>query len=211
MSIPRVLIADDHRIVGEGIKLLLGEEFDLVGVVEDGRSMVSACRELKPDVVVADIAMPHMNGIDAMALLKKESPHIKFVILTMQSNSAYARRAIEAGAHGYVLKHSAATELFLAVRAAVKGQIFVSPAIANELLGHHRISGQMHSQRQLTTRQREIVQLFAEGRSAKEIAAVLNISSRTVEFHKYQIMEQHGLHNTAELIHFALKHDLATI
>jgi DNA-binding NarL/FixJ family response regulator len=205
---PRVLLVDDHRIVAEGLKSLLADDFEVVGIAEDGRAMISATKELKPDVVVADIALPKVNGIDAMTLLRREMPQLRVVFLTMQSGAAYARRAFEAGANGYVLKHSAASELVVAIRAALKGQTYITPALTNDLLGRQKPG---NVGRSLTPRQRDILQLFADGRSAKEIAATLGISSRTVEFHKYQIMEQHGLSNTAELIHFAIKHDILTI
>jgi DNA-binding NarL/FixJ family response regulator len=213
VSHPRVLLADDHRVVSEGLKHLLAEEFELVGMVEDGRALVEAAKKLRPDVIVADIAMPHLNGIEAMAQLKKDNPRIKVVFLTMHQNPAYARRALELGAAGFVVKHSAAAELVMAIRAALKDQTFITPALASEVLRQIQ-----HGSREtddpaqlLTPRQREILVLLAEGRSAKQIAATLAISARTVEFHKYQMMETHGLHTTAELIHFAIKHGVVAI
>ncbi|MFZ5677535.1 MAG: response regulator [Pseudomonadota bacterium] len=210
MNRPRVLLADDHRIVSEGLKGLLAEDFELVGIVEDGRALVTAAREIKPDVIVADIAMPHLNGIDAVAQLKKDNPQIKVVILTMHQDPAYARRALDAGAQGFVVKHSATAELVMAIQAVLKGQIFITPALTRDMLqqAHEpaRAAGPA-----LTARQREILRLLAEGRSAKEIAATLAISPRTVEFHKYQLMDAHGLHSNAELIHFAIKHGVVTI
>jgi DNA-binding NarL/FixJ family response regulator len=213
VSRPRVLLADDHRVVSEGLKRLLADEFELAGVVEDGRALVAAARKLKPDVIVADITMPHLNGIDAMAQLKKDNAQIKVVFLTMHQDPAYARRALEAGAAGFVVKHSAPAELVMAIHAALKGQTFITPALASDVLRQAR-----HEPREtddpgqlLTPRQREILQLLAEGRSAKEIAATLAISPRTVEFHKYQMMEAHALHSNAELIHFAIKHGIVSI
>jgi DNA-binding NarL/FixJ family response regulator len=129
----RVLLADDHRMVTEGIKGLLADEFELVGVVADGHAMVAETKKLRPDVVVADISMPHLNGIDALAVLKKDNPETKVVFLTMHQNAAYARRALEAGASGYVLKHSASVELVLAIHAALKGETFITPALAAEV------------------------------------------------------------------------------
>jgi DNA-binding NarL/FixJ family response regulator len=212
MSRPRVLLADDHRVVSEGLKHLLADDFELVGIVEDGRALVAAARNLQPDVIVADISMPHLNGIEAMVQLKKDKADVKVVFLTMHQEPAYARRALEAGAAGFVVKHSAPAELVMAVHAALKGQTFITPALAGELLRqaqhgpHEPDAGKL-----LTSRQREILQLLAEGRSAKEIAATLSISPRTVEFHKYQIMETHGLHSNAELVHFAIKHGIVAI
>jgi DNA-binding NarL/FixJ family response regulator len=209
----RVLLADDHRMVTEGLKGLLADEFELVGVVVDGRAMVAETKKLRPDVVVADISMPHLNGIDALAVLKKDNPEIKVVFLTMHQNAAYARRALEAGASGYVLKHSASAELVLAIRAALKGETFITPALTAEVLedAQHRPRDTKEALGSLTLRQREILQLLAEGRSAKQIGRMLAISARTVEFHKYQMMDAHGLHSSAELVHFAIKHGIVTI
>jgi DNA-binding NarL/FixJ family response regulator len=210
---PRVLLADDHRVVSEGLSRLLADEFDLVGIVEDGRALVAAARKLLPDVIVADISMPHLNGIEAMAVLKKERPDVKVVFLTMHQDPGYARRALEAGAAGFVVKHSAPAELVMAIQAALKGQTFITPALAESVLRQARHEPRNGSDAApfLTPRQREIVQLLAEGHSAKEIAAALAISPRTVEFHKYQIMETHRLHSNAELIHFAIKNGIVTI
>ena len=133
MTKPRVLLADDHRIVAEGLKGLLEEEFELAGIVEDGRAMVKAARELRPDVIVADISMPHLNGIDALVQLKRDNPKVRVVFLTMHRDAAYARRALEAGAMGFVLKHSAPAELVLAVRAALQGRTFIAPDLAAEV------------------------------------------------------------------------------
>ena len=206
MSKPRVLLADDHRMVAEGLKGLLAEEFDLAGIVEDGRALVKAARELRPDVIVADITMPHLNGIDALAQLKRDNPKVRVVFLTMHRDVAYARRALEAGAAGFVLKHSAAAELVLAVRAALQGRTFVAPELAAEIFRTGKKEGDPLAA--ITPRQREILQLLAAGKSAKEIASALDISARTVEDHKYRLMEQLGIENSAELVHFAIKHGL---
>jgi DNA-binding NarL/FixJ family response regulator len=212
VSRPRVLLADDHRVVSEGLKHLLAEDFELVGMVEDGRSLVAAAKKLKPDVIVADITMPHLNGIEALIQLKKDNAGIKVVFLTMHQDPAYARRALEAGAAGFVVKHSAPAELVMAIQAAMKGQTFVTPALAGDMFRRaSRGLQDVDESAQLTPRQREILQLLAEGCSAKEIAARLTISPRTVEFHKYQMMEAHGLHSNAELVHFAIKHGIVTI
>ena len=207
MSKPRVLLADDHRIVTEGLKGLLTEEFELVGIVEDGRAMVKAARELRPDVIVADISMPHLNGIDALAPLKRDNPEVRVVFLTMHRDAAYARRALEAGASGFVLKHSAPAELVLAVRAALQGNTFITPDLAAEVFRTAK-EKDPSPLAALTPRQREILQLLAEGKSAKEIAAALDLSARTVEFHKYAMMEALRIDNSAELIRFAIKHGL---
>jgi DNA-binding NarL/FixJ family response regulator len=212
VSRPRVLLADDHRVLSEGLKRLLADDFELVGIVEDGRALVAAAKKLQPDVIVADISMPHLNGIEAMAQVKKDNSHVKFVFLTMHQEPAYARRALEAGAAGFVVKHSAPAELVMAIRAALKGQTFITPALTGDVLRQTQNEARSTNDAQLLTpRQREILKLLAEGRSAKEIAATLAISARTVEFHKYQMMEAHGLHSNAELIHFAIKHGIVTI
>jgi DNA-binding NarL/FixJ family response regulator len=208
-----LLLADDHRMVAEGLKSLLSSEFELVGVVEDGRALLEAAKKLRPDVIVADITMPHLNGLDALCPLKKDNPRVQIVLLTMHQEVAYARRAMEAGAAGFVLKHSAPAELVAAIRAALEGKTYLTPALAGEVL--YEIQRDPKATKDpvasLTARQREILQLFAEGGSAKEIAAALDISVRTVEFHKYQMMETLGLHNSTELTHFAIKHGIVTI
>jgi DNA-binding NarL/FixJ family response regulator len=210
MSRPRVLLADDHRMVAEGLKNLLAADFELAGIVEDGRAMVQAARALRPDVIVADISMPHLNGIEALAQLKRDNPAVGVVFLTMHRDVAYARRALEAGALGFVLKHSAPAELLLAVRAALAGRSFITPELAGEVMDSIRRTPRNETDpvAAVTPRQREILRLFAEGQSAKQIAVGLGISARTVEFHKYRMMESLGIENGAELIHFAIKHGI---
>ena len=207
---PRVLIADDHLLVAEALKSLLSDEFDLVGVVGDGRELVEAAGKLKPDVIVADVTMPHLNGIDALAQLRTRGDRVPVVFLTMHNDVTFARRALQAGASGFVLKHSASTELIAALRAALAGKTYLTPQIAGDVLAAMKLGPEPAGDpvSSLTPRQREILQLLAEGRSAKEIGASLSISARTVEFHKYQMMESLNLHTSAELIHFAIKHGL---
>jgi DNA-binding NarL/FixJ family response regulator len=210
---PRVLLADDHRLVAEGLKSLLAPDFDLVGVAEDGRALVESANALRPDVVVADIGMPLLNGIEALVQLRKDGNRVPVVFLTMHRDVAYARRALDAGASGFVLKHSAPAELVTAIRAALEGKTYLTPQLAGEVLdaikkGPERAADPIAS---LTPRQRQVLQLLAEGRSAKEIAARLAISARTVEFHKYQVMETLGLHTNAELTHFAIKHGIVEL
>jgi DNA-binding NarL/FixJ family response regulator len=207
-SRPRVLLADDHRMFAEGLRSLLAEEFDLVGIVADGVELIDAAKRLLPDVIVADISMPRLNGIEALAHLREELPGVRVVFLTMHRDVAYARRALAAGAKGFVLKHSALTELLLALRAALQGGTFITPALATDVLGAMKRDPTAAADpiAALTPRQRQILQLVAEGQSAKQIAAGLDISARTVEFHKYTLMESIGAKNTAELIHFATRH-----
>jgi DNA-binding NarL/FixJ family response regulator len=208
-----VLLADDHRIVAEGLKRLLEPEFELIGVAEDGRALLSLAKKLRPDVIVSDISMPELNGVEALEELKKDDSPVRFVFLTMHHNVAYARKAMDAGALGFVLKHSAAEELILAVRAAAAGRTFVSPAIAGELLQAMREGDGADGDpaRKLTLRQREILRLLVDGHSAKAIAARLDISPRTVEFHKYSMMETLGVTTSAELIRFALESGVSEI
>jgi DNA-binding NarL/FixJ family response regulator len=213
MSKPRILIADDHQILAEGLRSLLEPEFDVVGVVPDGRELIEVARTLRPDLIVADITMPSLNGIDAVVQARAEGVKAKVVFLTMHRDVAYARRALEAGAAGFVLKHSAAAELVTAVREALLGRTYVTPMIAGELLQSYRESetGPHTSVHQLTTRQREVLQLVAEGRSAKEVAAVLKISVRTVEVHKARIQEVLGLGSTAELVRYAIRNAIISV
>jgi DNA-binding NarL/FixJ family response regulator len=203
-----VLIADDHLLVAEALTSLLKEEFDLVGVVEDGHAMVEAAGMLRPDVIVADITMPHLNGIDALLRLRQRGDKVPVVFLTMHRDVTFARRALEAGASGLVLKHSASVELVAALRAALEGRTYLTPQLASEVVEAMKEGSERSRDpaAALTLRQREVLQLVAEGRSAKEIASSLSISTRTVEFHKYQMMETLGLSTSAELIHFAIKH-----
>ena len=213
MSKARILLADDHRIVIEGLKKLLEPEYDVVGTVEDGRALIAAVAELQPDVVVADISMPHLNGIEAVRQIKEKSPRIKVVMLTMHHDAQYAVRAFEAGASGFVLKASASNELITAIGEAIRGKTYVTPLIAGDLIQSYR-EGKANPEiglRQLSARQREILQLVAEGHSAKEIGRALNISARTVESHKYQIMEALNVKTSAELVQFAIKHGIISI
>ncbi len=207
MKKPRVLLADDHKIVLEGLRGILENEFELVGTVEDGRALVAAAQELNPDVIVADISMPLLNGIEAAQQLKKANSQAKFIFLTMHPDASYATRALEAGASGYVLKHSAPSELVQAIREALHGRVYVTPMIAKDVL--QTLMDESHGVRrghhELTPRQREVLQLVGEGHSAKEIATILHISTRTVEFHKYRIMEDLNLRTNAELIQYAVK------
>jgi DNA-binding NarL/FixJ family response regulator len=207
----RVLLADDHRIVAEGLKKLLEPEFELVGIVGDGFALLEAAAEQKPDVIVTDISMPGLNGVEALEELKKKNPDVHVVCLTMHHELAYARRALDAGALGYVLKHSAPDELVMAVRAAAAGRTFITPAIAGEVLQSIQRGDDATTDpvQKLTLRQREILRLLADGLSAKEIAKRLKISPRTVEFHKYSMMDMLGMSTSVELIRFALKYHVA--
>jgi DNA-binding NarL/FixJ family response regulator len=206
MPMPRVLIADDHKIVVEGLKKLLSPQFEIVGTVPDGRELVKAAEKLRPDVIVVDISMPGLNGIEAARQIKKAYKEVKIVFLTMHPDIAYASNAFKAGALGYVLKHSAPDELVTAIRAALQGKKYITPLIAGKLMQFYEegTHGRDETFSKLTSRQREVLQLVAEGYSAKEIAAILNVSMKTVEYHKYQMMENLGLKTLAELIRYAV-------
>ena len=213
MNRPRVLLADDHKIVLEGLKNLLEPEFELVGAVEDGRALLDAAGNLHPDVIVTDISMPLLNGIEAARQIKKISPNVKVIFLTMHPDASYAAEALEAGASGYVLKHSAPEELVNAINESIKGKTYVTPMIAGEMLesfkdGSHKRNDALTK---LSARQREVLQLLSEGKVAKEVAALLNISKRTVEFHKYKMMDVLGIKTSAELVQYAVRHGIVSI
>ncbi len=212
MKKPRVLLADDHKIVLEGLRCILEAEFELVGTVEDGRALVAAAQKFNPDVIVADVSMPLLNGIEAAQQIKKANSKAKFIFLTMHPDVSYAARALEAGASGYVLKHSAPSELVQAIREALRGRVYVTPLIAKGVLQTFidRSHGIRRGYLELTPRQREVLQLVGEGHSAKEIATILHISTRTVEFHKYRIMEDFNLRTNAELIKYAVKNGIVS-
>ncbi len=209
-SLPRVLLADDHRMFVEGLRSLLAKEFELLEIVEDGVALIEAAKRLRPDVIIADITMPQLNGIEALIRLRTELPEVRVVFLTMHRDAAYARRAVAAGAMGFVLKHSAVEELLFALHAALEGRTFITPALTADVLRaiEKGPAGVADPVSAITPRQREILQLLAEGRSAKQIATALDISARTVEFHKYTLMESIGAKNTAELLHFAIRHGI---
>ncbi len=204
-----VLVADDHRIVAEGLRRLLEPTYELLAIAENGRELVAAAKKLKPDVIVVDISMPLLNGIDAVSEIRNAGIQAKIIYLTMHLEANYARRALATGASAYVLKHSASSELLFAIEQALAGRHFVSPTVA-EKINHTRTleDVSLNALDELTVRQREVLQLLAEGYSAKEVSTILEISRRTVEYHKYRIMKILGLHKSAELIQFAVQHGL---
>lgn len=213
MKRTRLLLADDHKIILDGLRSLLESEFEIVGTAGDGRTLVTATEQLRPDVIVVDISMPLLNGIEAVRQIKKLDKRVKVIFLTMHPDVTYAIRAFEAGASGYVLKHSASSELLTAIHEAIKGRTYVTPMIAGELLQAYQgeTYGQAEEMEQLTQRQREILQLLVEGNSAKEIANLLNISPRTVEFHKYNMMSKLNLKSLSALIQYGIKHGFASV
>ena len=213
MKKTRLLIADDHTLVLEGLKRILEEEFDLAGTAENGRDLLRLAEELRPDVVLVDISMPQLNGIDAARQLLKILPQSKIIFVTMHADPDYVAEAFRAGASGYVLKRSAASELVTAVQEVMKGRYYVTPLVTREalspLLGEKVDFKKLSST--LTSRQREVLQLVAEGRTVKEIATALEISAKTVEFHKSALMERLGIHSTAELTRYAIEHGLIAL
>lgn len=213
MSKPRILIADDHPIFAEGLRGLLEPEFEVIGLVADGRALVSAATKHRPDVIVTDVTMPSLNGIEAAIQLRDLGVAAHVVFMTMHRDVGYARRAMAAGAAGYVLKHSASAELVSAVREAVLGRTYVTPLIAGELLQSYREADSRENDpdKRLTARQREVLQLVAEGYSSKEIAADLKISVRTAEAHKARILEALGLTSTAELVQYAIRNGIISV
>jgi DNA-binding NarL/FixJ family response regulator len=207
----RLLIADDHKLLAEACKSILEPEFEVVGIVTDGRSMVSAAATLKPDVIILDISMPQLNGLDGAEQIKHKQPYIKLVFLTMNLGADVAAEAFRRGASGYVLKQSAAEELVVAIRKVMQGASYLSPLIAREtvtFLLNQRNSATKENR--ITKRQSEILQLLSEGMSMKEVASVLDVKPGTVAFHKYRMMETLNVKTNAELLEYAIKRQMTT-
>ncbi len=202
----RVLLADDHSLVLDGIRRLLEGHCDLIGSASDGRALVEATRRLAPDAVVLDVSMPILNGIDAAREIKRMFPTIKLVFLSMYSNAIYLRKALEAGGSAYVLKSGASEELLTALKAAMKGVSYVSPGFGHDVIAslQRRPEKAARAPLELTSRQRQILQLIAEGKQNKEIAEILGVSVKTVEFHRSRLMTKLGAHTVAELTRFAI-------
>jgi DNA-binding NarL/FixJ family response regulator len=207
MERPRVLLADDQALLLDAFEKLLTPECEIVGHAADGRALVSAASTLKPDVIVLDIGMPLLNGLEAGRQIKQTLHDVKLVFLTMNQDPDLATEAFRLGASAYLLKHSAASELTTAIHEVMQGRSYVTPLVTKGLMGA-LLSERRKPQHVLTSRQREVLQLLAEGRSMKEIADVLNVTARTVAFHKYRMMEQLGIKTTAELIHYAVKNHI---
>lgn len=208
MAKARILLADDHTLVAEAFKRLLEPEFEVVGTVGDGRALLREAPELKPDVVLVDLNMPLLNGLDASEQLKHLLPRTKIIVLTMNEDAEIAHETLHRWASGYLLKKSAGSELLKAVREVLNGTKYVTPALENQLA--ELISGDSRSDtaRALTPRQREVLQLLAEGHTMKEAAAILNVATRTVAFHKYRIMQEFGLETNSDLLRLAIRQRL---
>jgi len=209
---PRILVADDHTLVAELCRRLLETEFEVVGVVNDGRAMVRLACELKPDVIVVDIGMPVLNGLDAAKQVKAAMPAVKILFLTMNSHVEVAAEAFRLGASGYLLKTCAAAEMVTAVREVLRGKSYMSQTLCKDEINYLRrkdIKLEEEDQR-LTERQREVLQLLAEGKVMKEIGGILNMTTRTVAFHKYRIMESLGARSNAELVRYAVRNHMVS-
>jgi DNA-binding NarL/FixJ family response regulator len=211
-----VLLADDHAVVAEGLASLLRTEFTVVGTVTDGTQLLEAARQFRPDVILTDLSMPGVSGLDALRRLKVDGPAgtagsnaPKVIVLTMHADVDLAAEALRAGASGFILKHAAGTELVAAIRAVLQGKTYLTPGLAPDVLAALAEPGASYSAK-LTPRQREVVRLLADGRTMKEVAATLGLSPRTVETHKYQVMATLGLASTAALIRYAIEHGLTT-
>jgi DNA-binding NarL/FixJ family response regulator len=204
----RVLIADDHTLVAEAFKRLLEPECEVVGTVADGRALLRAAPQLSPDLVLVDLNMPLLNGLDASEQLKQAMPKIKIIVLTMNEDPEIAAETMRKWASGYLLKKSAGSELLKAVRDVLRGAKYITPALQDAIAELDARDSRSTSSRTLTPRQREVLQLLAEGHTMKEAAAILNVATRTVAFHKYRIMQEFGLENNSELLRFAMKQKL---
>ncbi len=211
MKRPRVLLADDHKLLLEAFRKLLEPDCEVVGSVTDGRALLAAASELEPDIIVLDIAMPLLNGLDAGRQIKKVMPDVKLIFLTVNEDPDFVSEAFRVGASGYLLKRSAASELFQAIQDVCRGRAYVTPLVAQGMIDSF-IEGpkRRKASGKLTPRQREVLQLLAEGRSMKEAAAILNVTPRTVAFHKYRMMDELRLKTNAELIRFAIKQGLTS-
>jgi DNA-binding NarL/FixJ family response regulator len=207
---PHFLIADDHAIFAESLRLYLEKKYTVIGLVNNGRSLVEEALRLRPDVLIIDVGMPFMNGLDAARKIRKQAPNIRLVFLTMQDDPNLAAAALEVGTVAFVLKHSAGTELLKAIDCVLRDKAYLTPRLRADDWVAARERAQQFS-KELTPRQREVVQLFAEGRSMKQIADVLHLSEKTVEFHKHHIMQSFNLKSNPDLVLFALRHGLIAL
>ena len=206
MRRPRILIADDHTIVAEGLIKLLSRRFDVVATVADGTALIEAAERLRPDVIVADLNMPAVSGLEALEQLKKRGLASKFVILTMQRDASIAARAMRAGASAFLLKQSAGIELINAIDEVLNGRTYLTPAVTGDILA--ALDEKRDDEVHITPRQRDVLRLIVDGRRMKEIGAILELSTRTVETHKYEMMRALGVESTAELVALAVKRGL---
>lgn len=215
MTRPRILMADDHSLVLAGLRKLVEEEGEVVGTVEDGRALVEEAKKLRPDLILMDISMPLLNGLDAARQLTKLVPDSKLIFLTVHTTPTYVTEAFKAGAVGYLVKQSATAELKLAIQTVLRGQHYMTPSVTKNTLGAalHPSEGPVCNRpvTALTPRQREVLQLLSEGKGTRAIASILNISIKTVEFHRTRIMEELNLHSVAELTRYAVSEGLVSL
>jgi len=206
-NLPRILIADDHTLVAEACKKLLESDYEIVATVGDGRSLIRAATELRPQLIIVDVSMPLLNGLDAGQQIKELIPSVKLVYLTMNHDADLAAEAFRRGASGYLLKTCAFSELAVAVREVLRGKSYLSPMIAKDTVDFllRQDKALVEEGQRLTERQREVLQLLAEGKCMKEVAGVLNVTTRTVAFHKYRIMEVLNVKSNAELVQYAIR------
>jgi len=210
MGRPRILLADDHTLVVEGFRKLLETEFEIVGVASDGRALLAAALQEKPDVIILDIGMPFLSGIDAGRELKRLVPRTRLIVLTMNEDPDIAREALRQWASAYLVKKSAGTELTRAVREVLKGRSYVTPRLAQRLMDEFVRDPRVGRIKELTPRQREVLHLLAEGRTMKETADLLHLTPRTIAFHKYRIMEEFGLKTNSDLVRFAVREHIVS-
>ena len=205
----RILLADDHTMICDGFRKLLEPQYEVVGAVRDGHELMKAAVELKPDIALVDVGMPHLNGLDAARQLKRKAPQTKIIFLTMNTDPDVAAEALRIGASGYLLKNAPATELLQAIHSVMVGKSFVTGQINHALREIFiRDPRALERPKHLTPRERQVLQLLAEGRSGKEVADILDMSPRTVWYHKYRIMQELGVKSTAELVQYAIKHGI---
>lgn len=204
----RVVLADDHTLVLEAFRTLLSSEVEVAATASDGHELIKAVKEHKPDVVVTDISMPVLNGVDACIKLLKILPDLKIIFLTVSDDPDIIAEVIRAGAKGYLLKSSAASELLQAIKAVAGGSTYITPLVTQSMIGSLMQGGKRDMMEKLTVRQREILQLLGEGKTMKEAAKILHLTPRTVAFHKYRIMDTLGLENNAQLVRYAVKSGL---
>jgi DNA-binding NarL/FixJ family response regulator len=208
MTRPRIFLADDHTLLVDAFRKLLEPEFEIVGAASNGRDLLAKAPDAGPDLVIVDLGLPLLNGIDAGRELKKLLPRTRILVVTVNEDSVVAREALRSWASGYLLKKSAAAELTYAIREILSGRSYVAPSIAQKLTEDFIRDPVTHAKGLLTPRQRQVLQLLAEGRTMKEAADVLNLTTRTVAFHKYRIMEDLGMHSNSELYKLAIRERL---
>lgn len=213
MSPIRILIADDHTLLREGIKALLAAEpdFEIVGEAQDGEQAIAACRRLDPDIVLMDVAMPGLGGLEAALTLRRDCPRTRVLVLTQYEDREYVSRFLEVGAAGYILKKAAGTDLVAAIRAVQRGGLVLDPGVARDALTESRDPARSDLYAQLTDREKQVLRLVAEGKATKEIAGVLGISVKTAMSHREHLMQKLGVHNRTELVKFAVRHGVITL